>query len=170
LLSDTVINEAPFEVNFGADKNSGQGVNTPITLSAESYNTEGAVTYDFKVNGNTIQSSSSSSVVWKPTETGSYEISVTATNAEGKTVEVKKDFDISDFTYVVLKGDVDSDGEVTVTDATIIQKYLCKFTNDYGKELIDTSDSDVFYASDYNGDGEIDIRDATGIQKAVAQS
>ena len=63
LLDDTTINYAPLEVNFGADKNSGQSVNTSITLSAEAYHAANPVEYEFTIDGTLVQTSSSNSYV-----------------------------------------------------------------------------------------------------------
>lgn len=56
-----------------------------------------------------------------------------------------------------ILGDVDGDGEVTVSDATLIQKFKAGFNV--------TINIDV---ADVNGDGEITVSDATLIQKARA--
>lgn len=178
LLPDTIINEAPLEVNFGADKSSGQAVNTNITLSADAYHATGNVNYEFKVNGKTIQNSESSSASWTPTETGTYEISVIATDSKTSVVSTKT-FSVGaagayvpepttspiettePTTSVDYKlGDVDMDGTVSIGDATLIQKYsaeMCTFT-DKQSELADTDKN-----------GKIEINDATLIQKFLAE-
>lgn len=56
-------------------------------------------------------------------------------------------------------GDVNLDGEVTISDATLTQKYLA------GLELL--SDEQLILA-DVNGDGEVTINDVTEIQKYLA--
>lgn len=58
-----------------------------------------------------------------------------------------------------ILGDVDGDGEVTVKDATLIQKFSA--------ELETLSDKQK-KAADINGDGTISILDATEVQKYVA--
>ncbi|MEE0857277.1 MAG: leucine-rich repeat protein [Ruminococcus sp.] len=57
-------------------------------------------------------------------------------------------------------GDVDVDGEVTISDATQIQMYLA--------ELVELEDIQVLL-SDYNLDGSVDISDATQIQLKLAE-
>lgn len=57
-------------------------------------------------------------------------------------------------------GDVDVDGEVTISDATQIQMYLA--------ELVELEDVQVLL-SDYNLDGSVDISDATQIQLKLAE-
>lgn len=97
LLPDTVINEAPFEVNFGADKSGTQGVNTQITLSAEAYNGSGDYSYKYSVDGVDL-----ASPVWTPTEQKTYKIAVTVTdNTTGKTVSKELDYTIGDKPVVV---------------------------------------------------------------------
>ena len=93
LLPDTVINEAPLEVNFGADKSSGQSAGTAITLSADAYHGDGELTYDFTVDGKSLQNSSVSSVSWTPAA-GSYEIGVTVTDSTGETCTVTKEYTV----------------------------------------------------------------------------
>ena len=58
----------------------------------------------------------------------------------------------------LLLGDVDGDGEVSILDATAIQRYLAELPND------------AFYgaAADTDGDGDITILDATYIQLWLA--
>ncbi|MEE1061224.1 MAG: type I pullulanase [Ruminococcus sp.] len=58
-------------------------------------------------------------------------------------------------TMSVLMGDTDIDGNITISDATMIQMHLAKYT-----ELTDYA----FYAADVNGDLTIDISDVTAVQ------
>lgn len=63
------------------------------------------------------------------------------------------------FVGEVILGDVDMDGDITVVDATEVQKYVAKlvsFTNDQ------------MTAADVDHDGTITVKDATTIQKFVA--
>ena len=55
-----------------------------------------------------------------------------------------------------VTGDVNGDGFVTTTDATMIYNYLL------------TGDQTFYSTSDVNGDGNVTIDDATLIQKAAA--
>ena len=57
-------------------------------------------------------------------------------------------------------GDVNGDGEITILDATCIQKYIV--------QLEDFTDKQKEVA-DVNGDGTIDIMDSTQIQKYIVQ-
>ncbi|MGN1126644.1 MAG: starch-binding protein, partial [Ruminococcus sp.] len=123
LLSDTVIKEAPFEVNFGADKSSGQAINTEITLSAEDYNSKGDVSYKFYVNDKEI-TSSGSSAKWTPTQAGNYELKVVATDGSGATCTETREYSVKDPSAGLKIGDVDGDGDISVYDAKMVQKYL----------------------------------------------
>ena len=87
-------------------------------------------------------------------------------NVNGKTAVVTKR---DDSTYLVsytfdlgggiLLGDVDGDGEVTILDATYIQRKLADLPN---------KSAFVTEASDADGDGEFSILDATEIQRYLA--
>ena len=80
LLPDTVINKAPLEVNFGADKAGTQGIGASLTLKAEAYNAKGDCNYTFSVNGSEVQSSAKDSYTFTPDAKGTYELSVTVTD------------------------------------------------------------------------------------------
>lgn len=56
-------------------------------------------------------------------------------------------------------GDVNKDGDVTIKDATLIQKYIAN---------LKTIDETALDFSDVNGDTEVNIKDATMIQKFLA--
>ena len=67
---------------------------------------------------------------------------------------------VTDVTDEKVPGDANSDGEVTVADATRIQRYCAKMV---GEDEIDLE------AADVTGDGEVTVLDATRIQCAVAK-
>lgn len=160
LLDDTVINYAPLEVNFGADLNSGQSAGTTINLKAEAYNSTGSVEYEFAINGKSVQKSSAASYVWTPSETGTYQLSLTATDSDGKSVTENVSYTICAAQETYEIGDVNLDGVVNVNDATEIQKY--------GVELVSFNALQLSLA-DFNKDGSVTISDATEIQRfAVA--
>ena len=76
--------------------------------------------------------------------------------------------DVKDYKIVLFgpekttkKGDVDGDGEVTVDDATAIQKYAVEFLE---------FDSEQIAAADVDGDGRVSIGDVTIIQKYIADT
>ena len=60
---------------------------------------------------------------------------------------------------IVLLGDVDGDGVVTITDATVIQRYLLSMGNLSDKQI---------KAADVDSDGEVTIIDVTLIQRYLA--
>ena len=102
LLSDTVVTEAPFEVNFGADKSAVQGVGSTINLSAEAYNGSGNYSYDFKIDGTSVQSGTESTYSWLANEKKTYTIGVTVTdNDTGKTVSDSVEYAVGDIPVVV---------------------------------------------------------------------
>ena len=57
-------------------------------------------------------------------------------------------------------GDVNSDGVISIADATTLQKYLANIVD---------FDDEQFAVADTNGDGSVSIADATQIQKYLAQ-
>lgn len=57
-------------------------------------------------------------------------------------------------------GDLDGDGEVTVTDATDIQQYLSEFTELTEEQLA---------IADVNRDGKVNVKDVTEIQRYIAE-
>lgn len=57
-------------------------------------------------------------------------------------------------------GDADGDGEITISDATMIQKYLAEY---------DMPDSFILPAADTNEDGFVTISDVTEIQRFIAE-
>ena len=58
----------------------------------------------------------------------------------------------------VILGDVDLNGELTVQDSTMIQKYLVQIVTLNDEQLL---------AADFNKDGEISVSDATDLQKYI---
>ncbi len=184
LLKDTVITEAPLEVNFGTDKSAPQGVNSPISLSAEAHNGTAPYTYSFSVNGKTV-SSQGNTASWTPAEKGTYTISVKVTDAEGATVEKSSTFTVGEAVEVVIPptgpdtepsepdsnpsepddkklmlGDADLSMTVNVKDATLIQKHVAG--------LLTISDADALLCADADRSSDINVKDATAIQKFVA--
>lgn len=151
--------DSPIEVNFGTDKSSGQKAGTRLMLNAQAYNYDGAVTYEFVVNGEVIQKSTQNYAVWTPTKNGTYEIGVIATDSNGAVARATKTFVVGTLKQQKIKGDVNGDGSVDVADARIIQKYCIRSINLTDEELS---------VADYSGDGKVDIADATCIQKSVA--
>ncbi|MGN0488296.1 MAG: starch-binding protein [Ruminococcus sp.] len=97
LLDDTVVYEAPFEVNFGTDKAGAQGVGSRISLLAEAYNGSGSYNYEFTINGTSVAKGTSDSYAWTPTEKGNYTIGCNVTDTStGKTTSSSKQITIGD--------------------------------------------------------------------------
>ncbi len=159
LLGDTVVKEAPLEVNFGADLSSGQRAGTDLVLAAEAYNNKGNVTYEFSVDGKIMQSGAKSSVSWKPAKEGTYDIAVKVTDAQGRTATVSKKYVVGAPSSTGKSGDVNGDGNVDISDARLIQKYTVKALSFSPEEL---------KAGDFNNDGKVNIADVTRIQKYIA--
>lgn len=61
---------------------------------------------------------------------------------------------------VFVLGDTDGNNNVTITDATMIQKYLAEY---------DVSETFIIEAADTDGDGRITISDVTVIQRYLAE-
>ena len=59
----------------------------------------------------------------------------------------------------VKLGDVTGEGEITVSDATLVQKHLAAIAKLTSQQM---------KAADVDNNGEVNIRDATEIQKYVA--
>lgn len=69
-----------------------------------------------------------------------------------------------------LLGDADRDEEVTILDATRIQRWLAELCNIDGSEYIDTIISDSERKTiDADEDGDVTIMDATAIQRHIAE-
>lgn len=159
LLKDTEINYASLEVNFGADKNSGQSIGTEINLTAQAYHNVGDVEYDFAINGKSVQKSSLNTYSWKPTKDGEYKISVTVKDSKNNTFTSTKLFVIGEDEDKHELGDVNLDGVINILDATEIQKHLVDLVVLNSKQLS---------LADINRDGIVSILDSTDIQKLLA--
>lgn len=101
LLSDTVVEEIPLELNFGADKSSAQGINTELTLNAELYGTDENYTVTFKVDGKEL-SSANNTAKWTPSKVGTYELSATAKTRSGKEITKSFDFAVGEMVEVII--------------------------------------------------------------------
>lgn len=98
-------------------------------------------------------------------EDGTYKIEVQGLYREnesktGQIVGPHTDVIIYDYQKKsALIGDVNGDGEVSIIDATLIQRHLA--------QLVFLEDEQLIFA-DTTGDGEVDITDATQIQRYLA--
>lgn len=68
-------------------------------------------------------------------------------------------YDLDNAAAHYLKGDTNCDGVITITDVTVLQKYLANIVNFDEKQLA---------AADVDGDGSVTIADGTQIQKYLA--
>ncbi|MGN1051249.1 MAG: dockerin type I domain-containing protein, partial [Acutalibacteraceae bacterium] len=169
-LPDTVENKAGLQVDFGADKSSGIPVNTDVTLSADLYGAEGEANYSIYVNDTLV--STNDSYTWRPSEKGVYKVTCKATDDTDEKV-VSYDFSVGS-SYIAptnpstnpssevssILGDVNNDKQLSVKDATAIQKYCAK--------IFTSSDLNLDVA-DFNGDKIVNVKDATMIQKKIAK-
>lgn len=101
LLSDTVIEEAPLELNFGADKSSAQSVGTELTLKAELYGTDEDYTVTFVVNGRGLVSAENT-MPCTFMEVGTYELTATAETKSGKEVSKTIYYTIGEAVEVII--------------------------------------------------------------------
>ncbi len=88
-------------------------------------------------------------------DSGKYSVRIISDN---NVVSDSMDFEIEYKDQLI--GDVNSDGIVSIADATELQKHLAN--------IIDFDDEQLAVA-DTNGDGSVSIADATQIQKYLAQ-
>ncbi|MBQ8572589.1 MAG: starch-binding protein [Ruminococcus sp.] len=106
LLKDTVVEEIPLELNFGADKSSAQSVGTEITLKAELYGTEEDYTVTFSVNGRgLIGAENTASYTFA--EVGTYELTATAKTQSGKEVSKTISYAIGEAVEVIIPPETD---------------------------------------------------------------
>lgn len=86
-----------------------------------------------------------------------YVLQIGAFNSSDEAFSVTFNFEPNKET---LLGDVNGDGEITVVDATIIQKYIVGLT---------TLDDETLNVADVNKDGAVTVVDATLIQKFIVK-
>ena len=132
----------------------------------------GLLFYKFTVtdeNGeivNTPYYTLSSKFSFTPTAVGRYTVGVSAQGSDNSTVLRELVYDCAQTGEGPTQppvgdtlGDTDGDGEVTILDATNIQRWLAGMI----------ADSEIYLdASDTDGDGEVTILDATRIQRLLA--
>ncbi len=106
LLKDTVIEEVPLELNFGADKSSAQAVGTELTLQAELYGTDEDYSIKYTADGKEIPVSEGIAK-WTPSKVGTYKLSATAKTVSGKEVTKSFDFAIGEVVEVIIPPDTE---------------------------------------------------------------
>ena len=101
LLKDTVVEEIPLELNFGADKSSAQNVGTELTLKAELYGTDEDYTVTFAVNGRGLEASENT-VTCTFMEVGTYKLTATAKTQSGKEISKTIYYTIGEAVEVII--------------------------------------------------------------------
>lgn len=101
LLKDTVVEEAPLELNFGADKSSAQSVDAEIILKAEVYGTDEDYSLTFKVNDKPV-AATANTAKWTPAEVGTYKISATVVTSGGDSVTKTYDYAVGEAVEVII--------------------------------------------------------------------
>lgn len=151
LTKTFIINKAQQTVNATISSNAIDIGNTSeITASGQ-----GTISY---TSSNTNVATVNNSGIVTGISAGTATITVTATGNNNYN-EASKTFTVLVKSAHVL-GDVNSDGIVSIADATTLQKYLAELTYLNDEQLA---------VADANGDGEISILDATEIQKYLAE-
>ena len=95
-----------------------------------------------------------------PQSEGSYTLKVTLRDAQGKTAEKTMSFTVTEKPSTILRGDVDLNGKVELSDVLMIQKYLAKMI---------TLSEDQLKAGDVTDDGKVDVSDVLKIQNYLAK-
>ncbi|MCH5297241.1 MAG: starch-binding protein [Ruminococcus sp.] len=132
-----------------------QDADITVTVNGKTYTTHSdEITGEFTVNATALTSSSVIKIVVKRnglvSETYSYNMSNGDITSLIPPTNPTPDF---------VLGDVTGDKQVTIDDATYIQKYLAELSN---------MTADQMKAADVDKDSDINIKDATEIQKFVA--
>lgn len=78
----------------------------------------------------------------------------------GNVVYPYNGYSLSTECRVVILGDVDLDGVISIKDSTLISKYAVNIVANFNKEQL--------LAADVNKDGRINVMDATEVQKIIA--
>ena len=151
LTKTFIINKAQQTVNATISSNTIDIGNTSTIIASG----QGTISY---TSSNTDIATVNNSGIVTGISAGTATITVTATGNNNYN-EASKTFTVLVKSAHVL-GDVNSDGIVSIADATELQKYLAN--------IIDFDDEQLAVA-DTNGDGSVSIADATQIQKYLAQ-
>lgn len=139
-------------------------VGNKVTISAGASGGSAPYTYRFSVDGSVVQNFSSiSTYSLTLSQEKTYTVVVDVKDSTGTVVQKQLSLTASQSSEVetrTLKGDADRDGEVTIVDATVIQRYLAKIITE-GE--LNRANADV------DDDGTVAIIDATHIQRKLAK-
>ncbi len=134
-------------------------VGNTIEINAAAVGGTSPYTYQFTVDGNVVQAySASSKYNMNLTSPGEYTVAVTVKDSKGDTADKSIVINVGGDPTIKL-GDADMDGDITIYDSAIIQKYLCKWITEDQINLIN---------ADVDKSGDVDIYDAELIQKKLA--
>ena len=153
--------EDPIVKSFTANVQSPVPAGTAVTLTAQG--TQGVQPYEyrFSINGTVVRDyAPSNSYGWVPQSEGSYTLKVTLRDAQGKTAEKTMSFTATEKPSETVRGDVDLNGKVELSDVLMMQKYLAK---------IITLSEDQLKAGDVTDDGKVDVTDVLKIQNYLAK-
>lgn len=121
-----------------------------------------AISLSLLENGIVIDKTTSTDGTYKfdSVSSGTYTVEVSKLNHVTRTYDVTVvDEDVVQNVKIHLLGDVNGDGNITIADATQIQKHLANILQ---------LDEAHLEAADTNGDGRVSVADATQIQKYLA--
>ena len=191
-LKDTVVEDAPVEVNFGADKSSAQNAGTEITLSAEVYGTDKDYSLTFFADDKKLEHIGNS-VKWKPAETGEHTIKVDVTTDDGKTISKSYAYYIGEAVEVIVPPETDPSEPITPTPpadkptspaepgttdpaesvttpvSTDPSESVTTPNTTTTTPVITLPGEDKIMIGDADLNGKINIKDATTIQKHIAK-
>lgn len=153
--------EDPIVKSFTANVQSPVPAGTAVTVTAQGAQGVQPYEYRFSVNGTVVRDyAPSNSYGWVPQSEGSYTLKVTLRDAQGKTAEKTMSFTATEKPGTIIRGDVDLNGKVELSDVLMMQKYLAK---------IITLSEDQIKAGDVTDDGKLDVTDVLKIQNYLAK-
>lgn len=92
----------------------------------------------------------------------------TVTQVVVKEENIGSNTDIS--LFAKSKGDVNKDGNIDITDSTVIQLFVAGKKAEDGSDFVDINDTVSFDNADIDGNGIIDINDITNLQIIISKN